>query len=158
MLVTRVCDNSSMPRAASASRNIRDTSPVTGTGPCIGNVDVSCTESRMPRRVKYSCRPQSTLERGRRALEGLPEHGDENPSAVELGQRVAQPVGAGDRVVLMAARLEAGRRVHVVVGAHRYDEEVRVVGIGVRGDLPALESMAVTVSWWNSTPTMSMLL
>ena len=76
------------------------------------------------------------LERGRRALEGLPEHGDENPSAVELGQRVAQPFGAGDRVVLMAARLEAGRRVHVVVGAHRHDQEVRVVGIGVRGDPP----------------------
>jgi len=35
--------------AASASRNISETSPVTGTGRCIGNVDVICTESRMPR-------------------------------------------------------------------------------------------------------------
>ena len=76
------------------------------------------------------------FERGRRTLEGLPEHGDEDPPAVEVGQRVAQPLGAGDGVVLEAARLEAGRRLHVVIGAHGHDEEVGVVGAGVRGDPP----------------------
>ena len=64
------------------------------------------------------------------------EHGDQDASAVEPGQRVAQPFGARDRVVLEAARREAGRRVHVVVGAHGHDEEVRVVGAGVRGHPP----------------------
>lgn len=76
------------------------------------------------------------FERSRRTLEGLPQHGDEDSPAVELRQRVAQPLGAGDRVVLEAARLQARRRVHVVVGAHGHDEEVRVVGAGVRGDPP----------------------
>ena len=55
MLVTRVWAISSMPRSASPSRNICDTSPVTGTGRCMGNVDVISTESRMPRSVKSSC-------------------------------------------------------------------------------------------------------
>ena len=70
---------------------------------------------------------ERALERSRRALERLPEHGDEDSPAVEVGQRVAQSLGAGERVVLVAARLEARRGRHVVVGAHRHDEEVRVV-------------------------------
>ena len=76
------------------------------------------------------------LERGRRTLEGLPEYGDEDSPAIEVGQRIAQPLGAGDGVVLEAAHLETGRCVHVVVGAHGHDEEVRVVDTGVRGDPP----------------------
>ena len=44
-----------MPRAASPSRNICETSPVTGTGRCIGNADEISTASRMPRCVKCSC-------------------------------------------------------------------------------------------------------
>src|SRR3954451_11655429 len=89
MLVTRCCDNSSMSRAASASRNICETSAVTGTGRSIGNAEVICTDSRMPRCVKYSC------------------------------NRNAPSNGAGG---------------HVVIGAHGHDEEVRVVGAGVRAD------------------------
>ena len=77
---------------------------------------------------------ERALERRRRTLEGLTQHGDEDPPAVEVGQRVAQPLGAGDGVVIEAARLEAGRRLHVVVGAHGHDEEVRVVGAGIGND------------------------
>ena len=55
MPVTSVSALSSMPRSASPSRNICATSPVTGTGRCMGKVDVNSTESRMPRSVKSSC-------------------------------------------------------------------------------------------------------
>ena len=61
-----------MPRAASASRNICDTSPVTGTGRCIGNVDVICTESRMPRCVKYSCSRNAPSNGAGGHLKGCP--------------------------------------------------------------------------------------
>ncbi len=74
------------------------------------------------------------FERSRRTLEGLAEDRDEDAPAVEVGQRVAQPFGAGERVELVAALLEARRGVHVVVGAERHDQEVRVVGAGVGRD------------------------
>ena len=77
---------------------------------------------------------EGPLERGRRALERLPEHRDEHPAALEVGERVAQPLGAGERVVLVPALLEARRGGEVVVGAERHDDEVGVVGAGVGGD------------------------
>ena len=76
---------------------------------------------------------EGTLERGRRALERLPEDRDEHLAALEVGERVAQPLGAGERVVLVPALLEARRGGEVVVGAECHDDEVGVVGAGVGG-------------------------
>ena len=71
------------------------------------------------------------LERGRRTLERLAEHRHENAPAREAGERIAQPLCPCQRVVLVAALLEAGRGREVVVGAHRHDQEVGVVGADV---------------------------
>ena len=90
----------------------------------------------MPRCVKYSCSRNAPSNGAGGHLKGCPSTETRTLPAVEVGQRIAQPLGAGDRVVLEAARLEAGRRVHVVIGAQRHDEEVRVVGAGVGGDPP----------------------
>ena len=79
---------------------------------------------------------EGPLERSRRALERLPEDGDKHSPAVEIGQRVAKPLGAGERVVLVPASLEARRGGHVVVGAERHDDEVGVVRACVGGDSP----------------------
>ena len=125
-----------MPRAASPSRNICETSPVTGTGRCIGNVVAICTASRIPSLREVLVQEERSLERRRRTLERLPEHRDEDAPAVELGQRVAQTLGPGQRVVLVAALLEARRGRHVVVRAHGHDQEVGVVDAGVGGHPP----------------------
>jgi hypothetical protein len=74
------------------------------------------------------------LERGGRALERLPEHGDDDLAAVEGVQRLAHPLGTGERVVLRAALGEARGGVHVVVGAEGHHEEVGVVRAGVGRD------------------------
>src|SRR4051812_39628977 len=76
------------------------------------------------------------LERRRRTLERLPEDRHEDAPAVELGQRVAQALGTGQRVVLVAARLEAGRGRQVIVRAHGHDQKVGVMDSDVGGDLP----------------------
>ena len=128
MLVTRCWGSSLMPRAASPSRNICETSPVTGTGRCIGKVVVICTDVADALLREVLVQQERSLERRGRALERLPEHRDEDPAAVEVVQRVAQPLGAGERVVLVAAFLEARRGGHVVVGAEGDDQEVGVVG------------------------------
>ncbi len=78
---------------------------------------------------------ERALERRRRALERLAEDREEDRPAVERGQRVAQPLGAGDRVVLVAALGEAGRRGDVVLGAERDDEDVGVVLAAVGRDV-----------------------
>ena len=67
------------------------------------------------------------LERRRRALERLPEHGEEDLPAVEGIQDLAHPFGAGERVVLESAFEEARGRAHVVVRTESHDDEVRVV-------------------------------
>jgi hypothetical protein len=90
----------------------------------------------MPRCVKRSCRRNAPLERRRRALERLPEHGDDDLSALEGIQSVAHPLGATERVVLEPALDEARRGAHVVVGAEGDDEEVRLVRAGIGGDPP----------------------
>ena len=70
---------------------------------------------------------ERSLERGRRTLERLAEHRDENASAVELAERIAQPLRPGERVILIAALRKARRGRQVVVRAHRHDQEVGVV-------------------------------
>jgi hypothetical protein len=70
---------------------------------------------------------ERALERRRRALERLPEYGEEDPPAVEGIQGLAHPFSAGERVVLESAFEEAGGRANVVVRTESHDEEVRVV-------------------------------
>ena len=136
MLVTRCCGQLlDAPRGERVAEHLRDLA---------GHRDRALHRERRRHLHRVADAPlrevlvqqERPLERRRRTLERLPEHGDEDAPAVEVGQRVAQPLGAGDRVELEAARLEAGRRLHVVVGAHRHDEEVRVVGAGVGGHPP----------------------
>ena len=74
---------------------------------------------------------ERALERRGRALVRLAEDADQDPSRLELGQRVAHPLGAGDRVVLEPALREARRRGDVVLGAERDDEDVGVVRASV---------------------------
>lgn len=52
---------------------------------------------------------EGPLERSRRALERLPKHGYENAPTLEISDRVAKPLGAGKRVVLVPASLKARR-------------------------------------------------
>jgi hypothetical protein len=54
----------------------------------------------------------------------------------ERGQHLADPLGAGDGVELVATLGEPGRCVEVVVGAERHDEHVGLVNLAVRGDAP----------------------
>ena len=75
---------------------------------------------------------EGTLERGRRALERLPEDRDEHLAALEIGKRVPQPLRASERVVLVAALLEARRRGEIVLGAERHNDEVGIVGAARR--------------------------
>ena len=56
----------------------------------------------------------------------------------EAPHGVAHPHGALERVELVARLGQAGRRVHVVVGAERDDQHVGLVGAGVGGDAPGL--------------------
>ncbi len=79
---------------------------------------------------------ERSFEGRRRTLERLPKHGHEDTPAIEPGQRVAQTLGPGQRVVLVAAFLEAGRGRHVVVRAHGHDQDVGVVDAGVGGHAP----------------------
>ena len=79
---------------------------------------------------------ERALERRGRALVRLGEDAEQDRPAVELGQGVAHPLGAGDRVVLEAVLREAGDSVHVVLRAERDDEDVGVVGAAVGRDVP----------------------
>ena len=79
---------------------------------------------------------EGALERRRRALERLAEDREEDRPAREARQRVAQPLRAGNRVVLVAARGEAERRGDVVLRAERDDEDVGVVLASVGRDVP----------------------
>ena len=127
----------SIPRAASSSRKRCETSGVTGTGADIGAM------TRISRLLPDSpldelvVEEERALERRRRALVRLAEDADQDRPAGERGQRVAHPLGPGDRVVLEAALGEARRRVHVVLGAERDDEDVGVVRASVGRDVPA---------------------
>ena len=78
---------------------------------------------------------ERALERRRRALERLAEDREEDRPAVERRQRVAQPLGAGNRVVLVAALGEPRRRGDVVLRAERDDENIGVVLAGVGRDM-----------------------
>jgi hypothetical protein len=79
---------------------------------------------------------EGAFERRRRALERLAEDPEQDRAAAKAGQRVAQPLGAGDRVVLVPALREPRRRGDVVFGAERDDEDVGVVLAAVGRHVP----------------------
>ena len=66
----------------------------------------------------------------------MPQDRDQHPPPREVGEGVAQALGAGERVVLKPALLESRRRRQVVLRAQRDREEVGVVGAHVRDDAP----------------------
>ena len=70
---------------------------------------------------------QGGLARRRRALERRSADADDRLAARERGQHLGHPLRAGDRVELVARLGEPGRRVEVVVGAERDDEDVGLV-------------------------------
>lgn len=79
---------------------------------------------------------QRTLERRRRTLVRLAEHGDQHLSAGERRKRVPQSLGPRNGVVLVSVLDEARRGGHVVVGTETYDQEVGVVGTTVGHHMP----------------------
>ena len=109
---------------------------MTGTGAAIGKVIRMSTASLTPRFISRSCEQERSLERGRRALERMAQNRDQDPPPREVGEGVAQALGAGERVVLKPALLESRRRRQVVIRAQRNREEVSVVGALVRDHAP----------------------
>ena len=81
---------------------------------------------------------QRGLARRRRALERRPADADDRAALRERGQHLAQPLGAGDGVELVAALGESRRGVQVVVGAERHDQDVGLVDAAVGGHAPRL--------------------
>src|SRR5439155_15886888 len=66
---------------------------------------------------------ERTLERRRRALEGLTEDSDQDLLGVEVRKHAANTYDSRDRVVLDAALFESGRGGEVVVRPERHDED-----------------------------------
>ena len=61
-----------------------------------------------------------------RALERFAAHADDGRAPFETREHLAQREGSRDRVELVAALYQPWRRRHVVVGAERDHENVRV--------------------------------
>ena len=76
---------------------------------------------------------QGGLARRRRALERRAADADDRAALRERRKQLRQPLGAGDGVELVAALGEPRRRVQVVVGAERDDQEVGLVDAAVGG-------------------------
>ena len=91
-------------------------------------------------RVPYAAVAQVLVQQDRglarrgRALERVAAHADHRVPRGEGRQAVACPHRAVERVELVAAGVEPGRRAGVVVGAERDDEHVGVVGLEVGDD------------------------
>ena len=83
-------------------------------------------------------------------------HADDGVAPSKGRQHVAQRVGAGDRVELVAAFDQTRRRRDVVVGAKRDDEDVRVEGAGVGHDAPGRRVDGAHVACTNRTPGLTM--
>ena len=85
-------------------------------------------------------------------MNGAPQTPIDRPALRERGEQLAQPLGAGHGVELVAALSEPRRGVEVVVGAERHDEDVGLVDAAVGGHPPASGSIAVIVSCRKRTP------
>ena len=125
-----------MPRSANAASSAPDVSGDGGTGVGNGMTRVISQSSRTPRSRQVVVKHQRGLARRRRALERRPATPTIARPFVNVGQHVAQPLGAGHGVELVAALGEPGRRVQVVVGAERDDQDVGLVRAGVRRHAP----------------------
>jgi hypothetical protein len=78
---------------------------------------------------------ERSLARRRRTLEGRAAHADDGRAALEPGQDLAQLLGAGNRVELVAALDQARRGRWIDVGAEGHDQ-----GIGFEGALVGLDA------------------
>jgi hypothetical protein len=81
---------------------------------------------------------ERTFEGSGRALERVTEDPDQDRPRLELGEHVAQSLGARERVVLEATLLKTGRGREVIVRPQRDDKNVGVVGRLVGRDAPRL--------------------
>ena len=81
---------------------------------------------------------ERTLERSGRTLERMPKHGNENRPRVEVRKNIMQPLGSRERVILIAALLEARRGRKVVLRSQSDDEDVGLVRVLVRSHSPVL--------------------
>ena len=116
-----------IPRSSSALRNSCETSWVTGTGrrhreghPNVHGVPHSPLHQQIVQQER-------SLERGRRAFERMAQDRDQDPPPREVGEGVAQALGAGERVVLKPALPEPGRGRKVVLRSQRHREVIRVI-------------------------------
>ena len=81
---------------------------------------------------------QGGFARRRRALERRPADPDDRLAARERRQHFGHPLGAGNRVELVARLGEPGRRVEVVVRSEGHDEDVGLVDARVGRDAARL--------------------
>ena len=110
-----------------------------GTGVPNGITSEISHASRTPRADEVVVQQQRALARRRRALERRAADADDRVAAARSSGRTSrQPLGAGDRVELVAALGEPRRRVEVVVGAERDDQHVGLVDAGVGRHPPRL--------------------
>ena len=125
-----------MPRSANAATSAREVSGDGGTGVPNGRTSVISQSLADAPRGEVVVQHQRGFARRRRALERRRADADDGPALRERGKHLAQPLGAGNGVELVAAFGEARRGVEVVVGAERDDQEVGLVGSAVGGDAP----------------------
>src|SRR5512140_3394776 len=105
-------------------------------------------------RVPHAARSEVIMEQQRgfagrgRALERRRRHADDGAALRESGQHVAQPLGTGERVELIAAFEQAGSASTSTSASYARRSVVTRRAFG---------SMAVMVSWQNCTPDLRML-
>src|ERR1700691_3742263 len=73
----------------------------------------------------------------RRALERRSADTDDRPTPLEVWEKFAQPLRAGDRVELVALG-QPGRGIEVVVGTQRHDEDIGLMHAGIGGHTAGL--------------------
>src|SRR5436190_18070924 len=104
----------SMPRSVRASRKLRETSFVIGTGAAIGPATRISTSSRRPRSTRWSWSKRAPSNGAGGHLKRMAEDPDQDPPRVDFRENVAHPLRPRDRVVLDASLFEPGRGGEVV--------------------------------------------
>ena len=136
--LTRRFGTNSMFRSAKASTSAREVSGEGGTGVPNGITIFRSHASRSPRSHEVVVEEQGALARRRRALERRAADPDHGAAPGERREHLAHGRGPRDRVELVDAVGEPGRRGEVVVGPERDDEIVGLVHRIVRRDAPDL--------------------
>ena len=85
-------------------------------------------------------------------MNGVDGDPDDDPTALELRQHVAQREGAGLRVELVPTLDQAGCCSGVEVGAERHHQDVGLERARLRRDPPSTGSIELTAAWTNCTP------